>query len=34
MKSRRGTARHFAGKLPVPAVTPREWLKQDPIARR
>jgi hypothetical protein len=28
-------ARHFAGKLPVPALTPGEWLKRrDPRPRR
>jgi hypothetical protein len=27
-------ARHFAAKLPVPAVTPHEWLKADPHSRQ
>jgi hypothetical protein len=26
-------ARHFAGKLAVPALTPREWLRRNPASR-
>jgi hypothetical protein len=27
-------AKHFAGKLPVPALTPREWLRRAGGGRR
>lgn len=27
-------AKHFAGKLPVPAMTPREWLRGGPARRK
>lgn len=27
-------AKHFAGKLPVPALTPREWLRRDAGRRK
>lgn len=27
-------ARHFTGKLPVPALTPREWLRGRPAGRK
>ena len=27
-------AKHFAGKLPVPALTPAEWLRRRPVPTR